>query len=84
MRENNASEAEMNKLFRYTMDYSGKLFSANEYRDAVGAFEGANYEAKGYYRSEQNCVMFTRISNFCRVCQGAISQVIDEYTLTSE
>ena len=84
MRENNASEAEMNELFHYTMDYSGKLFSANEYRDAVGAFEGANYEAKGYYRSEQNCIMFTRISDFCRVCQGAISQVIDEYTLTSE
>jgi len=84
MRENNASEAEMNELFHYTMDYSGKLFSANEYRDAVGAFEGAIYEAKSYYRSEQNCIMFTRISDFCRVCQGAISQVIDEYTLAQE
>ena len=84
MRTSNASESEMNELFHYTLDYSGKLFAANEYRDVVGAFEGANYEAKGYYRSEQACIMFTRINDFCRVCQGAISQVIDEYTLTHE
>jgi len=84
MRANNASESEMNELFNYTMDFSGKLFAAAEHRNDVGAFEGANYEAVGYYRSEQNCIMFTRISDFCRVCQGAISQVIDEYTLAHD
>ena len=84
MRARNATEAEMNELFDYTMEYSGKLFAAAEHRDAVGAFEGANYEAIGYYRSEQNCIMFTRISDFCRVYQGAISQVIDEYSLAND
>jgi len=46
----------------------------------IGAFEGANYQAKGYYRSEQNCLMFTRSESFCRVCSDAIEKVIDEYT----
>jgi hypothetical protein len=84
MRADNASESEMNELFHYTQEFSGKLFAVAEYRDAIGAFEGANYEAVGYYRSEQNCIMFTRTSDFCRVCQGAISQVIDEYSLVHE
>ena len=43
-------------------------------------FEGANYEAEGYYRSEQNCLMFTRYEHFCQVCSAAIEDVIDEYT----
>ena len=54
--------------------------SETEHRDAIGAFEGANYEAKGYYRSEQNCIMFTRTEHFCSVCAAAIDDVIDEYT----
>lgn len=58
------------------------MFSEVPYRDAIGAFEGAIYQAKGYYRSEQNCLMFTRTTHFCRVCSDAIERVIDEYTLT--
>ena len=38
-------------------------------------------DANAYYRSEQNCVMFTRVDYFCRVCADAIEAVIDEYTL---
>jgi len=81
MREADVPEAEMNELFRYTQDYVENLFSMSEYRDAVGAFEGAHYQAEGYYRSEQNCVMFTRTDAFCLVCRAAINRVIDEYTL---
>ncbi len=32
------------------------------------------------YEQEQNCIMFTRTSNFCQVCAAAIEEVIDEYT----
>jgi hypothetical protein len=46
----------------------------------VGAFEGANYEAKGYYRPQANCIMFTRSDTLCRVCSRAIEVVIDLYT----
>ena len=80
MRAANVSEDEMNALFRYTREFTEDLFSRSEYRDAVGAFEGANYEAKGYYRSEMNCLMFTRVEHFCNVCSAAIEDVIDEYT----
>ena len=46
----------------------------------VGAFEGANYEATGYYRPQADCVMFTRDEvPFCAVCQRALSRVIDLY-----
>ena len=80
MRAANVSEDEMNALFRYTKEYSDELFSKAEHRDDIGAFEGAIYEAEGYYRSEQNCLMFTRTDYFCRVCAAAIEDVIDEYT----
>jgi len=80
MRASNVPESEMNELFRFTKEFSENLFRTAEYRDVVGAFEGANYEAKGYYRPEQNCVMFTRTDYFCAVCAAAIEKVIDEYT----
>jgi hypothetical protein len=80
MRAANAPEVEMNALFNYTKQFTEELFSETEHRDAIGAFEGANYEAKGYYRSEQNCIMFTRTEQFCTVCAAAIEDVIDEYT----
>ncbi len=80
MRAANAPEAEMNALFRYTKEFTEGLFKRSRYRNAVGAFEGANYEASGYYRPEQNCIMFTRTGTFCSVCEAAIEDVIDEYT----
>lgn len=47
----------------------------------VGAFEGAGYEAKGLYRGEADCIMFSRNPvGFCRVCQRAITHIIDSYT----
>jgi hypothetical protein len=47
----------------------------------VGAFEGAGYEAKGLYRGEADCIMFSRNPvGFCRVCQRAIHRVLDTYT----
>ena len=80
MRADNVPESKMNVLFRFTKEYTDKLFSKGEYRDSIGAFEGANYEANGFYRSAQNCMMFTRADYFCDVCAAAIEKVIDEYT----
>ena len=80
MREENVPESEMNKLFIEDRDIVEGLFSTAPYATDVGAFEGAIYQAEGYYRSEQNCIMFTRTEDFCRVCSAAIEEVIDEYT----
>jgi hypothetical protein len=80
MRKDNVPESEMNALFRKNQQVVEELFSGTEHRDAIGAFEGANYRMTGQYRSEQNCIMFTRTTFFCRVCSDAIEQVIDQYT----
>ena len=38
------------------------------------------YEARGYYRPQADCIMFTRNAvPFCAVCRRAISRVIDLY-----
>jgi len=81
MRAANVSEAEMNALFRYTKEFVDELFEKSGKNGIVGAFEGGNYQAEGYYRSEQNCLMFTRSETFCTVCAEAIEKVIDEYTV---
>jgi hypothetical protein len=80
MRRENVSEDKMNELFRYTKEYAEALFEESGQQGVVGAFEGGNYAAEGYYRSEQNCLMFTRSEHFCTVCAEAIEKVIDEYT----
>ncbi len=73
-------EAEMEALFREVRDFEVKLFELEKYQGKVGAFEGAMYEAKGYYRSEVDCIMFTRSPAFCSVCRRAIEKVIDFYS----
>lgn len=80
MRKDNVPEAEMNALFRSNQETVERMFSKAEHRDAVGAFEGANYQSTGMYRSELNCLMFTRTTRFCKVCSNAIEKVIDEYS----
>jgi len=80
MREDNVPEAKMNELFRSNQEIVEAMFSETPHGDDIGAFEGANYQSTGFYRSEQNCLMFTRTTHFCKVCSNAIEQVIDEYT----
>ena len=47
----------------------------------VGAFEGGGYEARGLYRPEAECIMGSRKTiPFCRVCQRAITRIIDTHT----
>jgi hypothetical protein len=82
MRADNVPEAEMNKLFRDNQEFVEALFEESGQKGVVGAFEGGNYQATGYYRSAQNCLMFTRTEAFCTVCAEAIEKVIDEYTKT--
>ena len=72
-------EAEMEELFRKEREKEDAMFGPEKYGGKVGAFEGANYEAKGYYRPEIDCIMFTRSKNFCAVCQRAIERVIGMY-----
>ena len=72
-------EAEMEQLFKKEREKEDSMLAAQKYAGKVGAFEGANYESKGYYRPEVNCIMFTRHQTFCAVCRRAIEKVIGMY-----
>ncbi|MEN3335468.1 MAG: hypothetical protein V7641_4833 [Blastocatellia bacterium] len=80
LRAENRPEEEMEALFRENRDFEVKFFAAEKYYGKVGAFEGAMYEAKGYYRPEVDCIMFTRSKTFCAVCRRAIERVISLYS----
>ena len=81
IRAANRPEEEMDALFRSEREEETKLLGTDKYSGKVGAFEGANYEAHGYYRPQEDCIMFTRDEvGFCAVCRRAISRVIGLYT----
>jgi hypothetical protein len=81
IRAENRPEDEMDALFRESLQYTTRTLGAEKYAGKVGAFEGANYEAKGYYRPQVDCIMFTRDEvGFCAVCRRAIERVINLYT----
>jgi hypothetical protein len=80
IRAANKPEAEMDALFQEQQAEEVRMLAAERYAQAVGAFEGAMYEARGYYRPQADCIMFTRNPvPFCAVCRRAISAVIDLY-----
>lgn len=73
-------EEEMEKLFQREREHETKLLGTDAHSGKVGAFEGANYEATGYFRSQEDCIMFTRNEvGFCAACRRAIEGVIQQY-----
>jgi len=81
IRAQHRPESEMEALFAQELAEMTPLLARPPYGNKVGAFEGANYEARGYYRPEADCMMFTRNTTrgFCSVCRRAIERVIDLY-----
>jgi IgA peptidase M64/peptidase M64-like protein len=78
IRARNGPEREMDELFLLQQREESALLGPQ--RGQVGAFEGANYEAQGYFRPQADCVMFSRDEvPFCAVCQRTLSRVIDLY-----
>ena len=80
LRAANRPESEMTALFQRERKFTNDLFAKAAHGKEVGAFEGANYQASGYYRPQMQCIMFDRSEDFCRVCSDAIEQVIDLYS----
>ena len=81
IRADNRPEAEMDALFREEMAHDYPLLNTGAHAGKVGAFEGANYEARGYYRPQADCIMFTRDTvPFCAVCRRAIETILDLYS----
>jgi len=81
IRAANKPEADMDALFREQQAAEMRMLAAERHAHDVGAFEGAMYEARGYYRPQADCIMFTRNPvPFCAVCRRALSRVIDLYS----
>jgi hypothetical protein len=80
IRAANRPESEMDALFRDEEAHDTALLNEGAHAGRVGAFEGANYEARGSYRPQADCIMFTRDNvPFCAVCRRAIALIIDLY-----
>lgn len=80
IRAANKPESVMDALFTEELKHETQLFAAEKYAGRVGAFEGAAYESRGYYRPQPECIMFDRSAKFCSVCSRAISKVIELYS----
>jgi IgA Peptidase M64/Peptidase M64 N-terminus len=81
IRADNRPEAEMDALFKEQMVHDFAVLNAPALKGIVGAFEGANYESRGYYRPQTDCIMFTRDAvGFCAVCRRAIEAILDLYS----
>jgi hypothetical protein len=79
LRKAMVAENVMEDLFMRQMGQEDSYFAKEQYLDKVGAFEGAGYLAKGLYRPQIDCIMYTRHLVFCKVCSQTIEQVIDQY-----
>jgi hypothetical protein len=81
IRASRQPESVMDALFNEEKQHETAMSAAEKYAGRVGAFEGAMYEAKGYYRPQIDCIMFSRNdAGFCAVCRRAIERVIDLYS----
>lgn len=80
LRAIHSSEEVMEEFFINQLSVEDEIFSKEKYKNKVGAFEGGGYSAKGIYRSQLDCIMFTRHMQFCKVCQNSLIQVIDQYS----
>ncbi|MCE1229657.1 MAG: IgA Peptidase M64, partial [Firmicutes bacterium] len=80
LRAEQRPEREMEALMERQKQKDAALLGQDRWSGKVGAFEGANYEATGYYRAQEDCIMFTRNTiPFCAACQAAIARVIALY-----
>ncbi|HEX3552900.1 MAG TPA: M64 family metallopeptidase [Thermoanaerobaculia bacterium] len=81
LREHGAPEEQMEALFQEIREKTTPMLHAEKYFGKVGAFQGAAYEAKGLYRPEVDCIMFSRNpKTYCAVCTQAIERAIRMYT----
>jgi hypothetical protein len=79
MRAEGRPAAEIDQFRRKGRETQEHCLTDGPYANQVGAFAGAMYEAKGYYRPQQRCVMLSG-TEFCGVCQHAIEEIIDLYS----
>ena len=82
LRDARAEETSVESFMRRAREQQAMLLGKNRNRGQVGFFEGANGYAKGVFRSEVDCIMFSlQTDHFCYACATAIERMIDEHCL---
>jgi hypothetical protein len=79
MRSEGRPAAEIEEFRRKARETPEHCLAEGPYANKVGAFEGAMYETKGYYRPQQRCILLSG-REFCAVCQHAIEEIVDLYS----
>jgi hypothetical protein len=75
-----AKSEEIQRVYSDLKTNTKKLLAEEPFAGKTGAFEGAHYRAKGLFRPEVDCLMFSQNRNqFCRVCVRAIECAIDSH-----
>jgi hypothetical protein len=83
LRASGADERAIEKLMSAERNRQAALLGKNIDRRRVGYFEGASGFAKGVFRSEVDCIMFSlQTDYFCRACASSIEQAVDLYTVS--
>jgi len=80
LRAAKVDESVVEDLFVREYNQQNEYYAKEQYKDKVGAFEGAGYNQYGMYRPQLDCIMYTRHNVFCKVCQRSINDVIDQYS----
>lgn len=81
LRESGVEETVVEKFMEQEGRRQAALLTKNGRERRVGLFEGANGYAKGIFRSEVDCIMFSlQTDYFCAACSAAIERMIDEHS----
>ncbi len=79
-KEIEAAKAAGEDLSKTHQDKVDAWFSRNTTRDQIGVFEGAGYASEGLYRSQLDCIMFTKgLKPFCAACDRGIREIVERY-----
>jgi hypothetical protein len=82
LRDARADETAVEIFMRRERKRQAGLLGKNRNLRSVGLFEGAHGYAKGVFRSEVSCIMFSlQTDHFCHACASAIERMIDEHCL---
>jgi hypothetical protein len=80
LRAAGAEEKAVEKFMEQESLRQAALLAKHGSQRKVGYYEGANGYAKGMYRAEADCIMFSlQTQHFCAACSAAIERMIDEH-----
>jgi hypothetical protein len=79
LRAEGRPEAEIEVARKQSRAATEAALDGGPHAGAVGAFAGALYQEKGYYRPQQRCLMING-TRFCAVCRRALDRVLDLYS----